>query len=302
MVLEDFTSKFSETKAYLLKIMTQPFLKWAGGKRQLLPIIKNLIPPCSHYYEPFVGAGAVLLDLQPAMSTINDTNSELVNCYQVIRDNPQKLLKLCQRHKEKNSKEYYYQLREQDRQSGFADMDGIEKAARIIYLNKTGFNGLFRVNKKGQFNVPYGNYRNPTIADPGVIMAVSTYLNQGNISILCGDFEQAVATAKLESFIYFDPPYHPLSNTSSFTSYSLNGFGEAEQIRLRKLCDRLTDRGCKILLSNSSAPLIRDLYSDFRYQIEEVDASRSINSVSSKRGKIKELLIHNKYNCDWQVA
>ena len=278
--------------------MAQPFLKWAGGKRQLLSTIKKFIPHFSEYYEPFIGAGAVLLVLQPFESTINDTNSELVNCYRVIKDSPQKLLELCYQHKEKNSKEYYYQLREQDRRDDFADRSSVERAARIIYLNKTGFNGLFRVNQKGQFNVPYGNYVNPTIADPEVIQAVSSYLNQGNVRILCGDFEQAVVKAKPGAFIYFDPPYHPLSKTSSFTSYSLNRFGETEQIRLKKLCDNLDDKGCKILLSNSSAPLIRDLYSDSRYQIEEVSASRSINSVSSKRGKIKELLIHNKYDCD----
>jgi len=278
--------------------MAQPFLKWAGGKRQLLPVISKFIPHFNQYYEPFIGAGAVLFSLQPKNSIINDTNNELVNCYQAIKHSPQELIKLCQQHKEKNSKEYYYWLREQDRQNDFRVKSSVERAARIIYLNKTCFNGLFRVNRKGQFNVPYGNYASPKIIDPEVIAAVSNYLNQDNVSILQGDFEQAVITAKQDDFIYFDPPYHPVSETSSFTSYSLGGFGEAEQIRLQKLCDKLCDRGCKILLSNSSASLIKDLYSDSRYKIEEVDASRSINSVSSKRGKIKELLIHNKYNCN----
>lgn len=277
-------------------VMAQPFLKWAGGKRQLLPVIRKFIPQFNQYYEPFIGAGSVLLALQPVNATINDTNDELVNCYKVIKNSSQKLLELCQQHQVKNSKEYFYQLREQDRQDGFSTRSPVERAARIIYLNKTCFNGLFRVNRKGQFNVPYGNYANPTIADPKVITAVSNYLNQGNINILQGDFEQAVVMAKPGAFIYFDPPYHPISETSSFTSYSLSGFGEAEQIRLKRLCDKLSDRGCKVLLSNSSASLIRDLYSDVRYQIEEIEASRSINSVSSKRGKIKELLIHNKYD------
>lgn len=302
MMQKNFVSKFPQQEAYQQNVMAQPFLKWAGGKRQLLPVINKFIPQFTQYYEPFIGAGAVLFAFQPVNSTINDTNSELVNCYQVIKNSPQKLLELCQLHKQENSKEYFYHLREQDRQNNFTARSSVERAARIIYLNKTCFNGLFRVNRKGQFNVPYGNYTNPTIADPEVIKAVSTYLNQGNVSILCGDFEQAVAMAKSGAFIYFDPPYYPLSNTSSFTSYSLNGFGGAEQIRLKKLCDNLSDRGCKILLSNSSASLIRDLYSDFRYQIVEVDASRSINSVSSKRGKIKELLIHNKYDCERQES
>ncbi len=190
-------------------------------------------------------------------------------------------------------------MRNQDRLADFFSKTTVERAARIIYLNKTCFNGLFRVNSNCQFNVPYGNYANPTIADPAVIKAVSAYLNQGNVRILNGDFEKAVSTARKGAFIYFDPPYHPISDTSSFTGYSVNGFGENEQRRLKKLCDRLSDRGCNVLISNSSAALIKELYSDSRYKIEEVNASRAINAVGSKRGKIKELLIHNKYDCDF---
>lgn len=274
----------------------KPFLKWAGGKRQLLPAIQACLPAkYTEYYEPFVGAGALLFALQPEKSTINDTNRELVNCYQVIRDQPEELLELCQHHRENNSPEYYYQLREQDRQAEFDQWTPVEKAARIIYLNKTCFNGLFRVNSSGQFNVPYGKYKNPVIADPAVIKAISSYLNRSKCRILNGDFEQAVATAKQGAFIYFDPPYHPLSDTSSFTGYSVNGFGEQEQIRLKKLCDRLTDQGCQVLASNSAAPLIKSLYDDPRYEVVEVKATRAINAVASKRGRINELLIHNKY-------
>ena len=258
----------------------QPFLKWAGGKRQLLPAIKAHLPAkYTEYYEPFIGAGAVLLALQPASSTINDTNSELVNCYQVIKEQPQKLLELCQQHQEHNSKEYYYQLRQQDRQPDFEHRSAVERAARIIYLNKTCFNGLYRVNKSGQFNVPYGKYKNPTIADPAVIEAISVYLNQDRVRILNTDFEQAISAAKLGAFIYLDPPYHPLSDTSSFTGYSMQGFGAAEQIRLKELCDRLSDRGCQILASNSAAPFIKSLYSDKRYKVIEVQATRAINTV-----------------------
>ena len=271
-------------------------MKWAGGKRQLLPTIKAYLPAnYTEYYEPFIGAGAVLFALQPAKSTINDTNAELINCYRVIKEQPQELLELCQQHQENNSKEYYYQLRQQDRQSGFQQRSTVERAARIIYLNKTCFNGLFRVNSRGQFNVPYGKYKNPTLADPLVIESISTYLNQAQVHILQGDFELAVANAQPGAFIYLDPPYHPLSNTSSFTSYSLNGFGEAEQIGLKELCDRLSDRGCQILASNSAAPFIKDLYDDRRYEVIEVEATRAINTVASKRGKIKEVLIHNQY-------
>lgn len=234
--------------------------------------------------------------LQPKKSVINDTNRELINCYRTIKDNPEQLLTLCQQHQEKNSPEYYYWLRGQDRQDDFKDLPPVERAARIIYLNKTCFNGLFRVNSSGQFNVPYGNYSNPVIADPTVIRSVSAYLNQTDVKIIEGDFESTVATANKGAFIYFDPPYYPISDTSSFTGYSVNAFGEEEQIRLKKVCDELTDRGCQVLVSNSSATFIKELYSDSKYEIVEVKASRAINAVASKRGKINELLIHNKYD------
>lgn len=277
--------------------LAQPFLKWAGGKRQLLKVIKDFVPArYTQYYEPFVGAGAVLFFLQPKKGVINDTNTELINCYQVIKNNPEELLTLCQYHQEQNSQEYYYQLRGQDRQDNFESCSPVERAARIIYLNKTCFNGLFRVNSSGQFNVPYGKYSNPVVADCAVIKAVSNYLNQANVRILSGDFEKAVERARKRAFIYFDPPYHPMSDTSSFTGYSINGFGVKEQERLREVCDKLSDRGCQVLISNSATSFIKDLYNDSRYEIVEVKATRAINSVSSKRGKVNELLIYNKYD------
>ena len=276
--------------------LAQPFLKWAGGKRQLLKVIKDFVPArYTQYYEPFVGAGAVLFFLQPKKGVINDTNTELINCYQVIKNNPEELLTLCQYHQEQNSQEYYYQLRGQDRQDNFESCSPVERAARIIYLNKTCFNGLFRVNSSGQFNVPYGKYSSPVVADFAVIKAVSAYLNKANVRILSGDFEKAVGRARKGAFIYFDPPYHPMSDTSSFTGYSINGFGIKEQERLREVCDKLSDRGCQVLISNSATPFIKDLYNDSRYEIVDVKATRAINSVSSKRGKINELLIYNKY-------
>ena len=287
----------SKRRAYKHNVLAQPFLKWAGGKRQLLPVIKEYLPKkFGQYYEPFIGAGAVLFSLQPKKSIINDTNSELINCYRTIKDNPEELLELCQEHRANNSKEYFYLLREQDRRDDFKDRSSLERAARIIYLNKTCFNGLFRVNSSGQFNVPYGNYANPVIADPAVIRSVSAYLNQQDVRILEGDFAKAVSTARKGAFIYFDPPYHPISDTSSFTGYSVNGFGEAEQVRLKELCDKLTERGCQVLISNSSADLIRKIYSDPKYEIAEVKASRAINAVASRRGRINELLIHNRYD------
>ena len=288
--------KANKKRAYKRNVLAQPFLKWAGGKRQLLPVIKGYFPKrFTQYYEPFVGAGAVLFYLQPNQGVINDTNSELINCYQVIKRNPEKLLKLCQEHRENNSKEHYYWLREQDRKDDFKDRSPVERAARIIYLNKTCFNGLFRVNSSGQFNVPYGKYSNPLITDSAVVRAVSDYLNQRDVRILEGDFEKAVSNARKGAFIYFDPPYHPLSDTSSFTGYSVNGFGEDEQIRLKEVCDKLSERGCQVLVSNSSASFIKELYCDPKYEIVEVKASRAINTVASKRGRIKELLIYNRY-------
>lgn len=274
----------------------QPFLKWAGGKRQLLSVIRKYFPKkYNHYYEPFIGAGAVFLSLQSKRATVNDLNSELINCYQIIKTNPKELFLLCQEHKRKNSKEYFYKLRDSDRANNFQELTPLERAARIIYLNKTCFNGLFRVNSQGQFNVPYGNYSNPKIIDNAVLLAVSVYLNQNDVTILEGDYAQAVKHATKGSFIYFDPPYHPLSETSSFTSYSMDGFGKTQQTRLKLLCDELHKRGCQILLSNSNTPLIRELYTDPRYEILEVQAIRAINCVGAKRGKISELLIHNKY-------
>ncbi len=282
--------------SYRYNPLVQPFLKWAGGKRQLLPVIKTYVPQkFTQYYEPFMGAGAVLFALQPPKSIINDTNLELVNCYGVIRDNSDELLMRCQHHERHNSKQYFYQLRCQDREPGFNELSPIDRAARIIYLNKTCFNGLFRVNSRGQFNVPYGNYVNPVIADPAVIKAVSAFLNQCSVKICQGDFEACISTARKNDFIYFDPPYHPISDTSSFTGYSINGFGAREQKRLKQVCDALSDRGCYVLVSNSDAPFIRELYSGDRYEIVEVKASRAINSVGSKRGKVGELLIHNQY-------
>lgn len=288
--------KSGRKRAYSNNPLAQPFLKWAGGKRQLIPVIKKFIPlNYTYYYEPFVGAGAVLFTLQPKKAVINDTNRELINCYKVIKEKPEELLQLCQDHKERNSKEHYYELRAQDRDDDFKYLDSVARAARIIYLNKTCFNGLFRVNSSGQFNVPYGNYANPSIADPAVIEAVSKYLNQPQVKIRDGDFESAVATAKKGDFIYFDPPYHPVSDTSSFTGYSIDGFGKEEQVRLKRICDQLSDKGCQVLVSNSAAAFIRALYEDTRYEIVEVKASRAINAVASKRGRISELLIYNKY-------
>jgi DNA adenine methylase len=272
--------------------LVQPFLKWAGGKRQLMPYIRPLIPQkIKRYFEPFIGGGAVLFYLQPAAALVNDLNSELINCYKVIRDYPEELLEAASKHQ--NTKEYYYQIREMDRVPEFEALSPIERAARLMYLNKTCYNGLFRVNSHGQFNVPFGDYKNPIIADPAVIRAVSRYFKKAKIDFVSEDFAKVVSEAKKADFVYFDPPYDPVSDTASFTGYNLHGFNRDEQKRLKETCDDLTKRGVKVLLSNSDTPYIRELYGDAGYKIQEVKARRNINSVGEGRGTINELLILN---------
>lgn len=273
--------------------LAQPFLKWAGGKRQLLPEIRKHMPKAyKDYYEPFVGGGAVLFDVQPKRAFINDANEELVNLYTVIKESPQALLETATRHKNQNSEDHFYKVREQDRDRGtYAKLTPVERAARIMYLNKTCYNGLFRVNSRGEFNVPYGKYANPTIAERAIINAVSNYLNAADVRITNHDFEVAVAQAKKGDFVYFDPPYDPVSDTASFTGYHFDSFGKAEQKRLRDVYKTLSDRGCKVMLSNSATDFIRELYADYR--IVEVEALRAINSVAAGRGKVSEFLILN---------
>ena len=276
--------------------LVQPFLKWAGGKRQLLPKIREYIPrKYKLYFEPFVGAGAVLFELQPQTALINDANEELVNCYKVIKNHPAKLIATARAHPI-HAKHFYY-LRSQDRDPGLTTLTAVERAARIIYLNKTCFNGLFRVNSQGQFNVPFGRYNDPTIVNDIVIKAVSQYLNKARVQISNDDFADALEGAGRGDFVYLDPPYDPLSNTSSFTGYNLTSFNREEQRRLKAVCDDLHRKGCKLLLSNSATPFIRNLYSDkSKYTVIEVDANRNINSVGTGRGKISELLIFNNYD------
>lgn len=272
--------------------LCKPFLKWAGGKRQLLPTIRKRIPEnFSTYYEPFVGAGAVLFDIMPSKAVINDANKELINVYKVIKNHIDELIRELKGHI--NEEEYYYDVRKLDRREDYKDMSPVKKASRILFLNKTCYNGLFRVNQKGQFNVPFGRYKNPNIVNEDVLRAVHNYLNNNNIKILNTDFEDGIKYMRKEAFVYFDPPYHPISDTSSFTGYTTDGFDADDQRRLKYLCDELNDRGCRFLLSNSSAELILDLYNEDDYKIEYVDANRCINSVAKSRGEIEEVLVRN---------
>jgi len=281
-----------KNKIKTIECSVKPFLKWAGGKRKLLSKIQNYIPKeFSIYYEPFVGGGAVLFYLLPKKAIVSDVSEELINVYRVIKNNVNELIEDLKRHK--NEKEYYYKIRALDRENTFNSLSNVRKASRIIYLNKTCYNGLFRVNKKGYFNVPFGRYINPDILNEDNLRSVSQYLNENDIDILNTDFEDVLKDVKKGDFVYLDPPYHPVSETSSFTSYTNNGFNEQEQIRLKKVCDRLNKIGCKFLLSNSDSNLVMDLYKDYRETIEKVQVPRSINCKASGRGKINEVLIRN---------
>ena len=294
--------------------MAKPFLKWAGGKTQLINDIEkslphDLISSRFTYVEPFVGSGAVLfwmLNNFPKIekAVINDINKDLINVYQVIATKPQELLSLLESLQAEyhnlesdldKKKEYYYQKREQynTRRS-----DKTSQAALLIFLNRTCYNGLYRVNKNNQFNVPIGSYKRPTICDKTNILAVSESLQK--VEILCGDFEETLNHSSENSFFYFDPPYKPLSDTASFNAYAKGEFNDAEQIRLRDFCKQLDSQGNKWMLSNSDITGIDaeddffdSLYSDFI--IERVKAKRMINSNSAKRGELNELLITN-YN------
>lgn len=273
-------------------VILSPVVKWVGGKRQLLDDIIPLLPDnFSTYVEPFVGGGALLFETQPKKAIVNDLNHELINLYKVIKDNPNELLLLLEEHELNNSEEYFYQIRALDRSESYDQMSDIEKAARIIYLNKTCYNGLFRVNQSGQFNSPYGKYKNPNIVNKPVVLAMANYFQNNNITLLNGDYKIALKKLRKGAFVYFDPPYMPISSSSSFTGYTENGFDKKQQIELKEECDKLNSRGIKFLLSNSDHPFIRDLYKD--YEIITVRAKRSINSNSNKRGEINEVLVRN---------
>ena len=294
--------------------IAKPFLKWAGGKSQLITIIEKSLPSeindkKFNYFEPFVGSGAVLfwmLENFPKLekAVINDINADLINAYRVIASNPKELISILQilqdefhilDGKDEEKKEYYYKKRElynkrKEEKSG--------QAALFIFLNRTCFNGLYRVNKNNGYNVPMGSYKKPTICDNKNIFAVSNALQK--VEILCGDYEKILTETTTNSFFYFDPPYKPLSNTSSFNSYAKDEFNDEEQIRLRNFCSKLESLGYKWMLSNSDVKgkdtndnFFDEIYSEF--SISRVKARRSINANPEKRGELNELLITN-YN------
>ncbi|RSJ21641.1 DNA adenine methylase [Streptococcus intermedius] len=282
----------SDTNVKLRYYNLQPFTKWTGGKRQLLGKLISYMPETyNRYFEPFVGGGALFFDLAPEKAVINDLNEELINAYYQIKENPSSLIDLLLEHKENNSKDYYLELRAADRDGRISRMTGVERAARILYMLRVDFNGLYRVNSKNQFNVPYGRYKNPKIVDVDLIHQISSYLNENDIEILQTDFADAVVEAQTGDFVYFDPPYIPLNETSSFTSYTHEGFSYEEQVRLRNTFKELTDRGVYVMLSNSSSSLVEELYQGFN--IHFVEAQRTNGAKSSSRGKISEIIVTN---------
>ncbi len=271
--------------------LVAPVVKWVGGKRQLLGEITPLLPKrITSYCEPFLGGGAVLFSIQPTRAIVNDLNSDLITVYKVIRDDIEKLLEELKRHE--NTPEYFYTIRDMDRdKERYQSMSEIERASRLIYLNKTCFNGLFRVNSSGEFNSPFGHYRNPNIVNEPVLRAVSKYFNASHITFCNEDFSQTLKRVRKGGFVYLDPPYDPVSDTASFTGYNKGGFGKDEQIRLKECCDELTKNGIRFMLSNSATGFIKELYKD--YDITIVKAKRAINANASKRGSIEEVLVRN---------
>ncbi|RLL43925.1 DNA adenine methylase [Oceanobacillus piezotolerans] len=270
----------------------QPFIKWVGGKRQLLHEIRKYVPSIfGTYYEPFVGGGAVLFDLAPKNAVINDSNAELINLYKVIKSK-RKLEQLIRKLKEhRNEEEYYYKVRAEDRSDDYFTKSDVDRASRFIYLNRTGYNGLYRVNSNGYFNVPFGKYKNPDYVNESVLRRCHEYLNKNNVRITNKDFESAVKGAKAGDLIYFDPPYDPLNETSSFTSYTKDSFGDWDQVRLRNLFIKLYEKGCYVILSNSDTLFINKLYNYPGVQIIKVEASRNVNSKKEGRGKITEVMV-----------
>lgn len=277
-------------------IKGKPFVKWAGGKRQIVDKLLMYAPDeFNTYYEPFVGGGALLFELSPKKAVINDSNKELINVYNVLR-NEEKFKKMCSilnTYEKNNSEEFYYELRNKDRnKSSFDRLSDYKRAGRTIYLNKACFNGLYRVNSKNEFNVPFGKKTKVNTYDIGNLITVSNYLTMNDIKILNVDFEDSVKDAQKGDFIYFDPPYD--SETSIFNSYTEDGFGKEEQRRLAKVYKELSNKGCYVMLSNNNTTLIKELYKDFNIHI--IEAKRSINSNGKKRVKVEEVIITNYKN------
>jgi len=287
-------TKLIEDASRIIAEKPKPFVKWVGGKRQLLAQFRlmNLYPPekfdpkTGKYFEPFVGGGAVFFDLLPETAYLSDLNNELVITYNVIKNDVENLIKSLKKHK--LDKEYFLKIRAQNPEK----LSDLNTASRFIYLNRTCFNGMYRVNSKGGFNVPFGKYTNPFICDENNLRKASKALK--NVEIKKQDYRKVLKKAKKGDFVYFDPPYYPVSKTASFTSYTSETFLDKEQTELRDTFVELRKRGCFVMLSNSDTPFINKIYSEIKgVRITKVQAGRAINSDASKRGKITEVLVTN---------
>ena len=274
----------------------KPFVKWAGGKRQIIDKLKQYVPDeYNTYYEPFIGGGALLFELAPKNAVINDSNEELMNVYKCLCDEEKfkKMCSLLNHYETEHSEDFYYEIRNKDKNKNtYNRLSDYAKAARTIYLNKACFNGLYRVNKKNEFNVPFGKKTKVNTYEGSNLITVSNYLTMNNIKILSVDFEEAVKDVKEKDFVYFDPPYD--SETSTFNSYTEEGFSKDEQIRLAKVFKELDRKGAFVMLSNHNTSLINDLYKE--YNIHLIEAKRNINSNGKKRGKVEEVIITNYEN------
>jgi len=269
--------------------VADPFLKWAGGKRRLLPRLRELVPdPGRRYFEPFLGGGALFFALEPKRAVLSDVNEELIATYLAIQSNAEEVIAELKGGRYQNSEDAYYAIRAAE------PVFDVHKAARFIYLNRTGFNGLYRVNKRGKFNVPFGHQKNPTICDEARLRSASETLNRGSVRILHRTFDAVLELAKAGDVVYFDPPYWPVSKTANFAAFSAVGFGPDDQRRLRDTALLLHRRGVIVVLSGSDAPEVRDLYADSRFVIHKVQARRSINCDGKKRGPVGEVIITMK--------
>jgi DNA adenine methylase len=276
-----------------------PFTKWAGGKGRLLDQFAPYFPArFTRYVEPFVGGGAVFFHfhnqgwLEGKRVTLIDHLEELINCYRVIQAHAEQLIVELRGHEtHKQDATYFYEIRSWDRRPGFSGRQDVERAARFLFLNRVCYNGLYRVNRRGEFNVPFGRHGNPTVCNASNLLAVSQALQTA--TLLTGDFSRCLELAQPGDFFYLDPPYHPLSDTSYFTSYTSNSFGADDQRRLASLFRELDRKGCQLMLSNSHTDLIQDLYSGYEQIV--VHATRAISSKGDGRTAIPELLVLNGY-------
>lgn len=277
-------------------IKGKPFVKWAGGKRQIIDKLKKFIPDeFNTYYEPFIGGGALLFELSPKSAVINDSNEELMNVYKCLCDEEKfkKMCSLLNHYEKEHNEEFFYEIRNKDRnKASYNRLSDYTKAARTIYLNKACFNGLYRVNSRNEFNVPFGKKEKINTYEGGNLITISNYLTMNDIRIENVDFEESVKSAGKGDFVYFDPPYD--SETTTFNSYTETGFGKEEQRRLARVFKELDKRGVYVMLSNHNTSLVNELYKD--YNIYVIKAKRNINSNGKKRGKVEEVIITNYKN------